>query len=139
MFNYDEFDLDNSLNLVHENNTKYRINLKDRLLNFAVETLKFIGKIPDKSEYKVIKYQLSKSVTSIGANFEEAQSSGDKEFRPKLRVALREANETYYWFKIIDKLDLGIVEKRKNLITESKEITLILGSIVSKLYKKMNK
>ena len=138
MFNYDEFDLDDSYNLVHENNNRYRINLKDRLLNFAVETLKFIGKIPDKSEYKVIKYQLSKSATSIGANFEEAQSSGDKEFIHKLRIALREANESYYWFKIIDMIGLIKGEKYRNLLIESKEITLILGSIVSKLHKKFN-
>jgi hypothetical protein len=37
------------------------------LLTFTVEVIKFIGTIPFKKEYDVLKYQLSKSATSIGA------------------------------------------------------------------------
>jgi four helix bundle protein len=96
MLKYENIELVSDYILVNENETKYKINLKDRLLNFAVETIKFLSEISDKKEYNVIKYQLSKSATAIGANFEEAQSSGDKEFIHKLRIALREANETYY-------------------------------------------
>ena len=96
-------------------------------------------KLPSKREIDVIRYQLSKSATSVGANYEEAQSSSEKEFVQKLRIALREANESKYWYKIIDELDLVNTQEVRALINESNEISLILGSIVSKLHKKLSK
>ncbi len=91
MTNYDEYEFDVNYNLVSDKNSNYQIDLKSRFLDFAVDSLRFLSTIPDQKEYNVLKYQLSKSATSIGANFEEAQSSGDKEFIYKLRIALREA------------------------------------------------
>jgi len=40
---------------------------RDRLLNFSVDILKFLKTIPYRKEYDVLRYQLSKSATSIGA------------------------------------------------------------------------
>jgi four helix bundle protein len=114
----------------------YGNNLQDRILNFAISTLKFLIKLPRIRETDVIRFQLSKSVTAIGANYEEAQSSGDREFLYKLRIALKEANETKYWFKILDQLNMAERKTLSELIQESAEISLILGSIVSKLDKK---
>ena len=131
--------IDDSFGGVNEARSEYVIKLKARILDFAVNTIKFLSKIPDNKEYSVIKFQLSKSATSIGANFEEAQSSANKEFIYKLRISLREANESFYWYKIIDKLSLGLENHRNELKSESKEIALILGSIVSKLDLKIKK
>jgi four helix bundle protein len=63
-------------------------------------------KLPHRRELGVIRYQLSKSACSIGANYEEAQSSSEKEFVQKLKIALREANELKYWYKIIERLEI---------------------------------
>ena len=95
-------------------------------------------KLPNKKEFDVIRYQLSKSASSIGANYEESQASSEKEFVQKLRIALREANESKYWYKIIERLEILKTEDLKRLIKESNEISLILGSIVSKMHKKLN-
>jgi len=54
-----------------------------------------------------------------------------------VRISLREANESKYWLKIMDRLDIGDKEKRIYLLKEAKEIALILGSIVSKLDRKV--
>ena len=67
---------------------------------------------------------------------EESQSTTFKEFIQKLRIALREANESKYWLNIIDRLNLGDKNKRKLLMKESQEISLIIGSIVSKADRK---
>ena len=80
----------------------------------------------------MIKYQLSKSATSIGANYEESQTATYNEFIQRIRISLREANETIYWLKIIDALNLGSTENRIKLINEADQIGKILGSIVSK-------
>ena len=85
----------------------------------------------------MIRIQISRSGTSIGANYEEAQSSTYREFSHKTRIALREANETKYWLRILEKLAIGDTELLKSLLNEINEISKILGSIVSKIDKKI--
>ena len=118
--------------VVQEKGTKYKTNLRSRLLNFSIAVLKFLIGLPQKRELDVIKYQLSKSATSIGANYEESQTATYNEFIQRIRISLREANETIYWLKIIDALNLGSTENRIKLINEADQIGKILGSIVSK-------
>lgn len=49
--------------------------------------------------------QLTRSVTSIGANFVEAQdASSKKDFLNKIYIAKKEASETKYWLAIIARL-----------------------------------
>ena len=113
--------------------------LNDRLFNFAVNVLKFLPKLPANSEYKVIRYQLSKSSTSSGANYEEAQAGSSKpDFNNKVRIALREMRESNYWLRIIKAIltDIKSTEQVNFLITESDELKKILGSIVTKTNKK---
>ena len=114
---------------------KYQIDLKKRLLDFAINTLKFLATLQHRKEFEVIKYQLSKSATSIGANYEESQTSTYNEFLHKIRVALREANESSYWLKIIEALDIADQDQVKTLLMESQEIGKILGAIASKMDK----
>jgi len=129
-------DLNTGSDVVSDYQNEYTVKLKERFLNFSVEILRFLYTLPIKKEHDVLKYQLSKSATSIGANYEEAQSSTYKEFIQKVRTALREANETKYWLEIINRLNIGNNEKIIHLTDEAKQISLILGSIVSKADKK---
>jgi len=137
--NFGEYSLEynNHEVIIREKKSKYNLDLRKRLLEFAVESIIFIRTIPYKKEYDVFRYQFSKSCTSIGANYEESQSSSFREFIQRIRISLREANESKYWLRIMDRLDIGDTEKRKHLLREAEEIALILGSIVSKLYRKM--
>lgn len=123
--------LDGSLQL-RDASGKYQIDLKNRLLDFAINTLRFLATLKDRKEFEVIKYQLSKSATSIGANYEESQTSTFNEFLHKIRVALREANESSYWLKILEALDIADQDQVKTLLRESQEIGKILGAIASK-------
>ena len=66
----------------------------------------------------------------------ESQTSTVNEFLQKIRIALREANESNYWFSIISELNLGEENQRKELLDESHQIALILGSIASKIDRK---
>jgi len=106
------------------------------LLNFSVNILSFLNTLPYKKEYEVLRYQLSKSATSIGANYEESQNSTYKEFIHRVKIALREASETRYWLAIIDRMDISNKQQCAHLIDEAKQISLILGSIASKADKK---
>lgn len=107
--------------------------LEERLFNFAVRVIKFIRTLPDTTEYKVIKYQLVKSSSSSGANYEEAQAGSSKpDFTNKVRISLREMRESNYWLRIIDGITEDRNEELNYLIQESKELKLILGAIVQK-------
>jgi len=107
--------------------------LADRLFNFSIRCIKFIRTMPADTEHKVIKYQLIKSSTSSGANYEEAQAGSSKaDFTNKVRISLREMRETNYWLRIINGITDDINEELNYLIQESKELKLILGSIVQK-------
>jgi len=110
--------------------------LAERLLDFVVKTIKFLRTIPHEKEYNVFRYQLSKSSSSMGANYEESQASTKKEFKQRIAICLREARETNYWYRILDRLNLGDDQQRKYLLQESKELKLIFGSIHSKCYKR---
>jgi len=71
--------------------------LNERLFNFAIKCLKLIRTLPDTTEYRVIKYQLAKSSTSSGANYEESQAGSSKyDFNNKVRISLREMRESNY-------------------------------------------
>jgi len=60
---------------------------------------------------------LLRSGTSIGANIEEAiGASSRKDFINKLHISLKEAFETRYWLKLLDK---------SNLITDLIKVDLI--------------
>ena len=118
--------------VISEKTVNYKIDLRERLVDFAVNTIKFLGTIHYRKEYDVIRYQLSKATTSIGANYEESQASTPKEFHAKVAISLRESLETCFWYKVINKLNLGKEDIRRYLIQESKEISLIMGSIASK-------
>ena len=116
------------------NKNKVR-DLHERILDFVVETIKFLRTIPDYKEYNMFRYQLSKSSSSIGANYEESQACTKNEFKQRIAICLREARETNYWYRVIDKLQLGDNIKRKELLQESKELKLIFGSIHSKCFR----
>ena len=47
--------------------------LGERLFDFAIRTIKYVRTLPDSSEFKIIKYQLTKSSTSSGANYSPCQ------------------------------------------------------------------
>jgi len=110
---------------------------RERLLIFSVDILNFLKSIPYRKEFDVLRYQLSKSATSIGANYEESQNATYKEFIQRVKISLREANETIYWLKIIEKLNISKQEQNITLLNEAKEISLILGAIASKADSKL--
>ncbi|MEO8232616.1 MAG: four helix bundle protein [Ignavibacteriota bacterium] len=108
--------------------------LGERLFNFAVEAIKLLRSLQKLPEMQVIRYQLAKSSTSSGANYEEAQAASSRaDFANKMKISLREMRESNYWLRICKKSDFGDLVLCENLLKESLELKNILGSICSKL------
>ena len=71
--------------------------IRNLSFEFALETIKYCDILIDKRKY-VISKQLLKSGTSIGANIRESQyAESRQDFVHKLKIALKEAEETEYW------------------------------------------
>ena len=57
--------------------------------------------VREKREYHISK-QIQRSGTSIGANVAEAQrAQSSADFAAKYKIALKEANETQYWLRLL--------------------------------------
>lgn len=77
--------------------------------------------------------QVLRSGTSIGANYREANGAASKtDFRSKIHICKKEANETLYWLKLLEN---DAEEKYKKIVEklwqENKELLLIFSKIAS--------
>ena len=110
-------------------NKEFAKELELRTRKFAIQILRTSALLPLTSESKVIKNQISKSGTSIGANYREANRSRSKaDFKNKIKICESEASETVYWLEIIAELKLI---DNKRLITIQKEAAEILAIFTS--------
>jgi len=108
--------------------------LTNRLFRFSIDVIKFLKTVESSEEIKVISFQLIKSATSTGANYEESQAaSSRKDFLNKINISLREIRESNYWLRIIQELNYEDNEKAEYLVNESEELKKILGSISAKV------
>jgi four helix bundle protein len=121
---------------VNENNNfEGRKDLEERTFNFSIKVINFLKLIKYSKINDVIKYQLAKAATSIGANYEESQGAFSKDdFKFKISICLREAKESNYWLRIIKAVNVAEGKKLDYLIQESEEFKKIFGSIMKKIH-----
>ena len=131
--------IDNDLIVIMDSAGKYEINLEEKLLQFALKTIRLISLIPYKREFDVFRNQLSKSATSIGANYQESQAASYAEFRQRIQICLRESRETLYWLKLLRELfknQSPLDGKIQEILNESIELKNIFGTIFNKVKNK---
>lgn len=116
------------------NNKEFSNELENRTKKFAITIIRLSRQLPCTIENNVIKNQITKSGTSIGANYREANRSRSKaDFANKIRICEFEASETVYWLELIQDLSSVETEKVKDNLKEAKEILAIFTSISKKL------
>ena len=77
--------------------------------------------------------QFVRSATSIGANIAESKfAQSDNDYKSKMNIALKEANETKYWIVRLTKLNVIDVETETHLFTNVEDIIRILISLCRK-------
>lgn len=75
--------------------------------------------------------------TSIGANYCEANNaSSRKDFQNKIFICKKEAQETKYWLRMLEKYFPEKQEEISKLWKETQELTMIFQKIVSSLRSK---
>lgn len=99
----------------------------DKSFSFACEIVLFCKELRKEHEFEIAS-QLIKCGTSIGANVRESQRGvSTKNFKNKLGIALKEAEETDYWLDIIEATTFKIPN---NLQDKCQELIKLLVAII---------
>ena len=87
-------------------NKEFAKELENRTREFAVRIIRLSRTLPNIPEASVIRTQITKSGTFIGANYREANRARSKaDFRNKIKICEGETSETQYWLEVIVKLN----------------------------------
>jgi four helix bundle protein len=85
-----------------KDNKEFAKQLEKRTKRFAVRIIRLSTKLPNTPEGRVVRYQMTKAGTSVGANYREANRARSKaDFRNKIDICETEASETQYWLEMI--------------------------------------
>ena len=96
---------------------------KKRTKQFSLRIIKFVLNLPSNQVLKVIGNQLTKSGTSIGANYRAAcRAKSKSDFIYKMSIVEEEADETLYWLELIDETDITSKKDITDLMRECNEI-----------------
>ena len=104
-----------------------REEMYERTMQFSVRIVRMVKAMPRGIAEDVIAKQLTKSATSIGANYREAcHGKSTADFVSKLKISEGEADETLYWLQLL--VNSGIMKQSKlqALIDETNELVAIL-------------
>lgn len=109
------------------------VSIVERTFNFADRILDAYLILRENGHFKLAD-QFVSAGTSIGANVEEAQAAHSKlDFISKMTIANKEARESRYWIRLLDKKGLlSTFPEIDFLKKEIEEIILILNSIIKK-------
>ena len=106
----------------------------EKSFKFAVKIVRLVEKLRNNHVYEIAS-QLIRSGTSIGANVSEAQySQSKKDFASKMHIALKEANETQYWLRLLAETELIRSDEAKTLVGDTEELKRILSAILKTAY-----
>ena len=97
---------------------------------FAVRITKLCRFLQEDKKDYVLSKQLLRSGTSIGANVAEAQrGQSHADFLAKMSIALKEANETHYWLKLLYRTSYLSKSQFDSMEQDIQEILSILMAI----------
>ena len=111
-------------------NKEFAKQMEKRTKAFAIDIIKLSVALPSTPEGRFIRNQITKSGTSIGANYREANRARSKaDFSNKISIAESEASETVYWLEIIEELEWTDIQTIQNTMKEANELLSIFTSI----------
>src|SRR5262245_59559548 len=104
--------------------------LQKRLVSHAASILETASKLPKTAAAKHISRQLIRSATAAAANYGEARGAESRsDFIHKLRLVLKELNETAVWLELI--LGGSLLAEKISLISpENQELCRIIAASI---------
>ena len=96
-------------------------------MQFAIDIVKVVGELPQNFQAKHIASQLLRSGTAAAPNYGEARAAESRsDFIHKLKIALKELNETAIWLRIVRGSFAIDDDHFSRLVTENTELCRIL-------------
>ena len=112
-------------------NKEFGRKMEGRTKAFAISIIKLSTTLPDTVEGRIVRSQLTKAGSSVGANYREANRGRSKaDFKNKIKICESESNESSYWLEIISDLQWA---DTSSVLMESNELLAIFTSIAKSL------
>ena len=116
-----------------KDNKQFARELEERTRKFAVRVIRLSTKLPNTPEGRAIRTQITKSGTSIGANYREANRARSKaDFKNKIAICESESSETQYWLEVIREAEWLSLDQTREEYEECSEFLAIFTSIGTK-------
>ena len=101
---------------------------------FALRIIRLYKFLTEEKNEHVMARQIYRSGTSIGANFAERKfASSRADYLNKMRIALKEANETLYWLELLKDADYIKIKEFESLSNDLKTIIGTTVNIINKV------
>ena len=111
-------------------NKEFSRQLEKRTRKFAIDVIRLFSALPESLESRVIRNQITKSGTSIGANYREANRARSRaDFLNRIKICESEASETQYWLEVILDASWLSSERTQAVWNECSELLAIFTSI----------
>jgi four helix bundle protein len=105
--------------------------IRSKSFDFSVRIVNLYKVLYYERNEKTLSKQLLRSGTSIGANIEEGIAAfSKKEFIFKLQISYKEANESFYWIKLLYRTNYINDVEFESLKLNIEEIIKLLTSII---------
>ncbi len=100
--------------------------LKKRTQIFALNIIRFSKSIPDQPSSSIVKKQLLRCGTSVGANYRAACLAKSRaDFISKMKIVEEECDESLYWMELLYATKTGDTSSIKMLMEEARQILSI--------------
>lgn len=105
--------------------------LEERMIIFAVRIIQLSNILPKTQAGRHIGRQILRSGTSPAPNYGEARSAeSTSDFIHKLRIVLKELNETSIWLRIIKKSELLKPSLLTDIMDENNQLSRIISASI---------
>ena len=113
--------------------------LEERLIEFAVRIIKLSARLPKTPAGRHIAGQILRSGTSPAPNYGEARGAeSPNDFTHKVRIVLKELNETLIWLRMIERSELLRADLLLDIISENTELRKIFATTLKTARAKTN-
>jgi four helix bundle protein len=100
---------------------------KKRTKAFALRVFRLGESLPDTATARVIKNQMIRCGSSVGANYRAAcRAKSRPDFISKMGIVEEEADETMYWIELLVDADIVKRSRISDLLNEANEILSIV-------------
>lgn len=114
--------------------------LRDKSFAFAVRIVRLVQYLQNERREFVLSRQLLKAGTAIGALISEARfGQSDADFLSKISIALKEANETEYWLRLLKAADYLTDIQFQDIYHDCDELLAMLIATTKTVKNKLNR